>query len=67
MNTKYALYAIVLIVIIVFASAVVYANYFNKNTATGPISITDDEGYTTTLAKVPQRIVSMAPANTQFL
>ncbi len=32
-----------------------------------PISLTDDTGYTTTITQYPQRIVSLAPANTQVL
>ncbi|MCW4024222.1 MAG: ABC transporter substrate-binding protein [Candidatus Bathyarchaeota archaeon] len=67
MNTKYVLYAAILVIIIVSASAIVYVNMNNPSSSEGTISITDDEGYTTTLDGVPQRIVSMAPANTQFL
>ena len=32
-----------------------------------PLSLTDDAGYTLTLTKYPDRIVSLAPANTQIL
>lgn len=36
--------------------------------ATGfPVSITDDYGFTTTIAKAPERIVSLSPANTEIL
>jgi iron complex transport system substrate-binding protein len=67
MNTKYVLYAVVLVVIIASAAAIAIRNLNNQPSSEGPISITDDEGYTTTLDGVPERIVSMAPANTQFL
>jgi iron complex transport system substrate-binding protein len=68
MNMKHVLYALVLLIIIAFASSIAYINYFGKSQSTsGTISITDDEGFTTNLDSIPKRIVSMAPANTQFL
>lgn len=68
MNTKHILYALILVVVLVSSVAIVYIYYFSQQSATqGPITITDDLGYVTTLDTVPQRIVSMAPANTQFI
>jgi iron complex transport system substrate-binding protein len=58
--------AIVAIVIVVSA-AFIYINYSPSATQTGAYSVTDDEGTTTQFDAVPQRIISLAPSNTQIL
>jgi len=60
--------ATVIIIVIIVSSVFLYMNYktSNQSTAKG-ITITDDEGYNTTLPAVPQRIVSLAPSCTQIL
>jgi iron complex transport system substrate-binding protein len=71
MNKKYGIYAAAIIIIIVsIISGVFILNNYNagpNNTDTQNLSVTDDEGYVTTLASVPQRIISLAPSNTQIL
>lgn len=60
--------ATAIIIIIIASSAFIYVSYKNPNTNnTGNISVLDDEGYTTNLTAVPQRVVSLAPACTQIL
>ncbi|MGA2385302.1 MAG: cobalamin-binding protein [Candidatus Bathyarchaeia archaeon] len=60
--------ATVIIIVIIVSGAFIYADYktTNQNGKTG-ITITDDENYNTTLAAIPQRIVSLAPSCTQIL
>ena len=60
--------ATAIIIAIIVSSAFIYMNSktTNQNTTKNTI-ITDDEGYSTTLATVPQRIVSLAPSCTQIL
>lgn len=59
----------VIIIIILLSGAFLYINSKTSNKADtqGIISVTDDEGYTTNLTAVPQRIISLAPACTQIL
>jgi iron complex transport system substrate-binding protein len=62
--------AAVIIIVIILSGAFIYTNYFNGSTqASGSknVSIVDDEGYTTNLTSVPQRVVSLAPSNTQIV
>jgi len=62
-----AIIAVVAIVIVVSA-AFIYINYApSANQTAGAYSVTDDEGYTTQFTAVPQRIISLAPSNTQIL
>jgi iron complex transport system substrate-binding protein len=70
MNNKYTLYVATIIIIVSIVSATfIYFNYntpSNQNTQQN-IMVVDDEGYTTNLTAVPQRIISLAPSNTQIL
>lgn len=70
MNKKYALYiATAIIIISVVSAAFIFNNYnaANQTNTQKNISVIDDEGYTTNLTSVPQRIISLAPSNTQIL
>jgi iron complex transport system substrate-binding protein len=72
MKNKYIIYvATILTIIIVVLAAFVYVNYAtgikNQNGAQNNISVVDDEGYVTNLTSVPQKIISLAPSNTQIL
>ena len=71
MNKKIAVYiAVVVIIVSVVSAAFIYNNYnanSNQNGTQGNILVVDDEGYTTNLTSVPQRIISLAPSNTQIL
>jgi iron complex transport system substrate-binding protein len=53
-------------IVIVISAAFIYINY-NPTTTPGVYSVTDDEGYTTQFDSIPQRIISLAPSNTQIL
>jgi len=68
MNKKIvvAISTIVIIAVIVSA-AFLYTNYNGSNNNTqNNISVLDDEGYATNFTSVPQRIISLAPSNTQI-
>jgi iron complex transport system substrate-binding protein len=71
MNKKYAIYIVTIIIIVsVVSAAFIYNNYNASSGQTNiqkNISVIDDEGYTTNLTSVPQRIISLAPSNTQIL
>ena len=70
MNKKYVIYIVAAIVIVsvISASFIFYGNNSNSNqNSQNEISVVDDEGYTTNLTSVPQRIISLAPSNTQIL
>ncbi len=70
MNKKFSIYiAAVLIIVAIVSGAFIYTNYNggSSNTDTQKnVSVVDDEGYTTNLTSVAQRIVSLAPSNTQI-
>ncbi len=70
MNKKFAIYiATVLIIVAIVSAAFIYTNYNAGSNNTGTqknVSVVDDEGYTTNLTSIPQRIVSLAPSNTQI-
>jgi|WetSurMetagenome_2_1015567.scaffolds.fasta_scaffold11547_4 iron complex transport system substrate-binding protein len=59
--------AAIVIILIIASAAFLYLNNNNPNQTEGSYSVTDDEGYTTTFDSVPQRIISLAPSNTQIL
>jgi iron complex transport system substrate-binding protein len=77
----YALAAIIIAIIAISSvgTAMYYQNLNNPSPSPSPttspsptattfqISLTDDTGYTLNLTRYPQRIVSLAPANTQVL
>ena len=69
-NKKIITAAAIAIIIVIVSSAFIYANYSNQpnktSTQTG-YTVTDDEGYTTNFTAVPQRVVSLAPSNTQII
>jgi iron complex transport system substrate-binding protein len=55
-------------IIIVVSAAFIYINYApGANQTGGSYSVTDDEGTTTQFTAIPQRIISLAPSNTQIL
>ena len=63
MGNKNIIYiATAIIIIILLSGAFIYINSKTPNKASSPdiISVTDDEGYTTNLTAVPQRIVSLS-------
>ncbi len=71
MKNKYITYVGAIIAIIIIISGAFI--YFNNNTSssnptnTQAISVVDDEGTVTNFTSVPQRIISLAPSNTQIL
>lgn len=70
MNKKNAIYiAAIIIIVSIIAGAFIYNNYNagSNNTETQNLSVIDDEGYATNFTSVPQRIISLAPSNTQIL
>jgi len=68
MNSKILIpIAAVVIIVIIASAAFLYLNNNNLNQTEGSYSVTDDEGYTTTFDAIPQRIISLAPSNTQIL
>jgi iron complex transport system substrate-binding protein len=70
MNKKYALYIIAVIIIVsIVSAALIYNGNFSNSSSNNQnaISVMDDEGYTTNLTSVPQRIISLAPSNTQIV
>jgi iron complex transport system substrate-binding protein len=71
MNKKYIIYVATIIVIALIVSATfIYFNYNsapNQTNTQNNITVVDDEGYTTNLTSIPQRIISLAPSNTQIL
>ncbi|MGD0405406.1 MAG: cobalamin-binding protein [Candidatus Bathyarchaeia archaeon] len=81
MNNKSIIYIATIIIIVLIASAAfIYTNYnttsnqtaaqnniTNQTAAQNNITLVDDEGYVTNLTAVPQRIISLAPSNTQIV
>ncbi len=61
--------ATVIIIITIVSGAFLYVNTktSNQTNTKNNISVTDDEGYTTNLTALPERIISLAPACTQIL
>ena len=69
MNKKYAIYIAAVIIIVLIVSGAFILNNYNagsNNTGTQNLSVNDDEGYATNFTSVPQRIISLAPSNTQI-
>jgi iron complex transport system substrate-binding protein len=69
MNKKFAIYiAAVIIIVLIVSGAFIYSNYNpdSNNTDTQNLTVIDDEGYATNFTSVPQRIISLAPSNTQI-
>ena len=70
MNKKYVFYIIAVIIILsIVSAAFIYNGNFSNSRSNNQnaISVIDDEGYTTNITSVPQRIISLAPSNTQIL
>jgi iron complex transport system substrate-binding protein len=70
MNKKITISIVaVLIIVIIVSGAFIYTNNNAGSNKTGSqtLSVIDDEGYTTNFNSVPQRIISLAPSNTQIL
>jgi ABC-type Fe3+-hydroxamate transport system, periplasmic component len=68
MKGKYVIPIAAIVIIVVVLSAALYVNYNPAASSSNTVySITDDEGYTTEFTAVPQKIVSLAPSNTQIL
>jgi iron complex transport system substrate-binding protein len=70
MNNKKTIYAITIIVIAAIISAALIYVYYDttqNETTQKNITVIDDEGTSTTLTSIPQRIISLAPSNTQIL
>ncbi len=61
--------ATVIIIVIIVSGAFLYVNYKTPSQSNSQKNITlvDDEGYTTNLTGIPQRIVSLAPSCTQIV
>jgi iron complex transport system substrate-binding protein len=71
MNNKYVIYiATIIIIVSIVSAALIYYNYntpSNQANTQKNIMVVDDEGYATNLTSVPQRIISLAPSNTQIV
>lgn len=67
LNKKLIYIATAVIIIVVLSASLLYINYNPSANQNGIYSVIDDEGYTTEFTAVPQRIVSLAPSNTQIL
>jgi iron complex transport system substrate-binding protein len=68
MKGKYVITIAAVITIIIVASAAIYITYQpGASPTSGAYTVTDDEGFVTTFDSVPQRIISLAPSNTQIL
>lgn len=67
MKAKYTIAIAAIVTIAIILSAAIYINYNPATPPSSAYSVTDDEGYTTEFTAVPQRIISLAPSNTQIL
>ncbi|MGD6805780.1 MAG: ABC transporter substrate-binding protein [Candidatus Bathyarchaeia archaeon] len=68
MKTKFLVSTLAVILIISVISVAAYINYNpGASQNKGACSVTDDEGYTTEFTTTPQKIISLAPSNTQIL
>ena len=71
MNKKYLIYIAAIIAIALIISVAFIYNDFgtasNQTNKKKTMTVVDDEGYSTNLTSVPQRIISLAPSNTQIL
>ncbi len=67
MNTKYVFSALGIVVIII-AAAMIYAYYQGQNNTTIETlhNLIDDTGYVTSLDRLPNRIISLAPSTTEI-
>ncbi len=71
MANKTLIYVVTVIIILAIASgAFIYAYHngqSNQTSTSKTITVVDDEGYATNITSTPQRIISLAPSNTQIL
>jgi len=72
MNTKYIIYIAVAVAIVsIVSAAFVYIYYQGQAAESERIkalqSLVDDKGYVTSLSAYPNRIISLAPSNTEIL
>ena len=68
MNRKYIIITAVVAAILIVSAAFAYI-YYQGQTATSQDlqGLVDDHGFTTSLAAYPNRIISLAPSNTEIL
>jgi iron complex transport system substrate-binding protein len=66
-KTVYAAAAVIIIIVVAAFAYIYYSGALNPTNTQKNISVTDDEGYITNMTSVPQRIISLAPSNTQIL
>ena len=59
--------AAIITIVIVVSATLIYLNMNQPNNTHGTVSVTDDNDFTTEFDTTPQRIVSLAPSNTQVL
>ncbi len=55
------------LILILFMSSFQVLTVFSQDSQDFPVTVTDDAGRTVTIQSVPQRIVSLAPSNTEIL
>lgn len=68
MNKKLIYIATAIIIVTVISAALLLTNSIpGISQNSGTYTVTDDEGYLTEFTSVPQRIISLAPSNTQIL
>ena len=71
MKKKYTLYfASIITIVVIISSVFIYINYdpaSSQPAVQNNIMVVDDQGYATNLTSIPQRIISLAPSNTQIL
>ncbi len=68
MNTKYVIAAIVIIAAIATATIIYVYNENQKAVELAALqNLTDDKGHVTSLSAYPNRIISLAPSNTEIL
>lgn len=67
-NKKIISIIAIIVIAVVLSASLLYINLNSGASQTsGAYSVTDDTGYTTQFTSVPQRIISIAPSNTQIL
>jgi iron complex transport system substrate-binding protein len=68
MNKKLIYIATAITIVVIISAALILTNSIpGISQDSGAYTVTDDEGYTTDFTSVPERIVSLAPSNTQIL
>jgi cobalamin transport system substrate-binding protein len=70
LNNKYVYVAAIVAVALVLSTVFIYISLQNntsENNQQTPLAVMDDEGYVLNMTSYPQRIISLAPSNTQIL